>query len=43
MTIFLSKIYQQSVLDSIVSYFRVCLQQGDADKDKKWDGIEALL
>ncbi|MDO9012600.1 MAG: DEAD/DEAH box helicase family protein [Gallionella sp.] len=31
MTTFLPKIYQQSVLDSVETYFRACLQLGDAD------------
>ena len=31
MTTFLPKLYQQSVLDSVETYFRACLQLGDAD------------
>jgi len=31
MTSFLPKLYQQSVLDSVETYFRACLQLGDAD------------
>lgn len=31
MTTFLPKLYQQSVLDSVETYFRTCLQLGDAD------------
>ena len=31
MTTFLPKLYQQAVLDSVETYFRACLQLGDAD------------